>query len=96
MVNTLGLKKADILNALGAYAGIRWKVVKPRLFSFHRPTNCFYAMVKDTLVILDLHADDGFDEYAYDCALGAGSAQHVVDALRSEKGGGDHEEAERL
>ena len=94
MVNTLGLKKADVLAALGAYAGIQWKAVKPRLFSFHRPTNCFYAMVKDTLVILDLSADDGFDEYAYDCALGAGSAQRVIDALRAEKGGGGCEKAE--
>lgn len=96
MVNTLGLKKADVLAALGAYAGIQWKAVKPRFFSLHRPTNCFYAMVKNALVILDLRADDGFDEYAYDCALGAGSAQRAVDRLRAEKGGGGREEAEQL
>ena len=94
MVNTLGLKKADVLAALGDYAGIRWEPVRPYKFAWKPIPYCYCAMIGQAVIIVDLRADDGFDESSYDCALGAGSAQRVIDALRAEKGGGGCEKAE--
>lgn len=81
MVNTLGIKKADVLRALEAEAGhvfSRLEVYKPIVW---RP-NSFAAYIDGCLVVLDLFADDGFDETDYDKALGPGAAQRAIDKLR--------------
>lgn len=96
MVNTLGLSRADVLSALGAAAGCRWEPVRPYKFAWNPVPNCFCTIINGALVILDLRADDGFDEGDFDHALGLGTAQRAVDRLRTEKGGGGHEETDRL
>lgn len=95
MVNTLGLSRGDIIHAIEAETGAHFEEVRAYKPICPRPGN-FVAMVKGRMLLVDLFAADGFDEYAYDCALGAGSAQRAVDRLRAEKGGGDREEAEQL
>ena len=84
MVNTVGLRKASILAALEKAAGVDFKpMILNRNFLSTVP-NCFWAIVNGVYVILDLHADDGFDEAALDYALGAGVTQAAIDKLRME------------
>ena len=85
MVNTVGLRKASILAALEKAAGVDFKpMILNRNFISTVP-NCFWAIVNGVYVILDLHADDGFDEAALDYALGAGVMQTIIDKLRMEE-----------
>lgn len=94
MVNTLGLSRGDVLATLGVAAGCRWEPVRPYKFAWNPVPNCFCAIINGALVILDLRADDGFDEGDFDRALGLGTAQRAVDRLRAEKGAVHHESAE--
>lgn len=84
MVNTVGLNKIDILSALGKAAQCAWESVRPYKQSWNPIPNCWCAMVDDVLVIVDLRADDGFDETSYDKACGRGAAQRAIDAVRAE------------
>lgn len=84
MVNTVGLRKASILAALEKAAGVEFRpMILNRNFISTVP-DCFWAIVNGVYVILDLHADDGFDEAALDYALGTGATQAIIDELRME------------
>lgn len=83
MVNILGLDKADVLAALSAAARVEFKPLIPDDSPFPVP-GCFWAIVNGVYVPVDLPADDGFDESAYDYALGTGAAQRAIDRLRME------------
>lgn len=95
MVNTLGLSRSDIIHAIEAETGAHFEEVRAYKPICPRPGN-FVALVKDRMLLVDLGAADGFDESDIDMAFGLGTAQRAVDRLRAEKGGGGHEEAERL
>lgn len=85
MVNTVGLRKAAILEMLGKAAGAEFKPMILNGSALSPVPNCFWAIVNGVYVILDLHADDGFDESALDYALGAGVMQAIIDKLRMEE-----------
>lgn len=88
MINTVGLRKADILAALAAEAGgCSW--TPARLFKPPKAIvpGLFWAVIQNSLVVLDLRADDGFDEANYNRVCGWRAAQRAVDKLRAEKGG---------
>ena len=83
MVNTVGLIKSDILSALGEPAQCVWEPVRPYKKAWIPVQNCWCAIINDTFVLIDLRADEGFDETSYDRACGLGSAQRAIDKLRS-------------
>ena len=85
MVNTVRLNKIDILSALGKAARCAWEPVRPYKQSWNPIPNCWCAMVDDKLVIVDLRADDGFDETSYDKACGRGAAQRSINQLKIER-----------
>lgn len=93
MVNILGLEKADILAVLSAVSGVWFKPLIPHNSPFPVP-GCFWAIVNGVYVLVDLRADDGFDESAYDYAIGTGVAQRAIDWLRMEKGGAGNGKAD--
>lgn len=83
MINIAGLRKADILAALAAEAGgCEWKPMNP----IDAPACCYSAVVNGCIIVLDLHADDSFDETDYNRVCGWRAAQRAVDKLRTEKG----------
>lgn len=82
MVNTVGLDKVDILSALGEAAQCVWEPVRPYKYAWNPIPKCWCSIVRGSLVIVDLRADDGFDESSFDQALGRGSAQRAIDFLR--------------
>lgn len=84
MINIVGLNKVDILSALGAEAQCVWEAVRQYRFAWKAVPDCWCSIINGVFVIIDLHADDGFDETAYDYALGPGAAQKVIDRLRAE------------
>ena len=85
MVNTVGLNKVDVLSALGKAAWYcAWESVRPYKFSWNPIPNCWCAMIGEFFVMVDLRADDGFDESSYDRACGQGAAQRAIDQLRIE------------
>ena len=84
MVNTVGFRKAAVLETLAKAAGVEFKPMILNGSSMSPVPNCFWAIVNGVYVILDLHADDGFDEAALDYALGTGATQAVIDELRME------------
>lgn len=86
MVATLDLKKIDILSALGEAAACVWEPVRPFRFSWNPIPNCWCATINEKTVIVDLRADDGFDESSYDRACGRGAAQRAIDSLRMKIG----------
>ena len=65
MVNTLGLKKADVLRALEAYAGCRFGPAG-------NESGVFAAIIKSEMVVVDLRADDGFCEFGMTGRWGPG------------------------
>ena len=82
MINTMGLRKVDILGALSAAAGgCEWKLVSAEA----APPSCYTAIVRGSVAVVDLHADDGFDETDFDRACGWRAAQRAVDKLRVER-----------
>lgn len=93
MVNTLGLKQADVIRAIEAETGARFEPVRAYKPVCPRPGN-FVAVVHGRMIMVDLFAPDGFDESEIDYVFGLGTAQRAVDKLRAEKGGRGHEEAE--
>lgn len=95
MVNTLGLKQADVIRAIEAETGAHFEPVRTYKPVCPRPGN-FVAMDHGHMIMLDLFAPDGFDESEIDYVFGFGTAQRAVDKLRAEKGGGGYEETERL
>lgn len=80
MVNTVGLKKSDVLDALEKYSGSRFARAGSE-------ENVFVAIVRCEMVVLDLRADDGFSEFWHDRAMGHGVAQKAIDELRMKEGG---------
>lgn len=85
MVNTVVLRKAAILEMLEKAAVVEFKPMILNENSMLPVPNCFLAIINGVYVILDLHADDGFDEAALDYALGAGVMQTIIDKLRMEE-----------
>lgn len=82
MVNTMGLNKIDILSALGDAAQCVWEPVRPYKQSWKPIPNCWCTMIDEVFVMVDLRADDGFDETSYDKARGRGAAQQAINRLR--------------
>ena len=85
MVNTVVLRKAAILEMLEKAAVVEFKPMILNETSMLPVPNCFWAIINGVYVILDLHADDGFDEATLDYALGAGVTQAIIDNLRMEE-----------
>ena len=75
MVNTVGLSKKDVLDALACYSGHRFG------FAGSEP-NVFGTVIGGKPVVVDLRSDEGFCEFWYDRALGAGAAGRAIDRLR--------------
>lgn len=86
MVNTMGLNKIDILSALGEAAQCVWEPVRPYKHAWNAIPNCWCSIIKGDIVIVDLRADDGFDESLFDRAIGQGEAQRAIDFLRIKSG----------
>ena len=84
MVNTVGLKKSDILHVLGYYGECSWEAARPYKFAWKTIPNCWCTMIDEVFVIVDLRADDGFDESSYDRACGQGAAQRAINQLKIE------------
>lgn len=85
MVNTFGLRKQDVLYALSENAGVKFMPALNTKTGDPIP-GFYWNVVNSAYVLLDLRADDGFDEYTYDRALGRGSAQRAVNWMRAQKG----------
>ena len=84
MVNTVGLDKVDVLSALGKAARCAWEPVRPYKQAWNPIPNCWCAMIDEIFVMVDLRADDGFDESSYDRACGQGAAQRAINQLKIE------------
>lgn len=82
MVAILDLDKRDVMAALGESAQCVWEPARPFKHSWNPIPNCWCAFIKGDMVIVDLRADDGFDESSYDRACGQGAAQRAIDSLR--------------
>lgn len=89
MVNIMGLNKAEILQELGKEAGCEFQKLEVYKPIVAKP-GYWGAAIKGDIVVLDLSADDGFCEFWYDCTMGHGAAQRVVDRLRMK-----HKESQR-
>lgn len=79
MVNTVGLNRKDVLNALANYGGCTFGLAGSE-------PNVFGTVIGGRPVVVDLRSDEGFCEFWYDRALGAGSAGRAIDGLRMEHG----------
>lgn len=75
MVNTVGLSKKDVLDALACYSGYRFGLAGSE-------PNVFGTVIGGKPVVVDLRSDEGFCEFWYDRALGAGAASRAIDGLR--------------
>lgn len=89
MVNTVGLSKKDVLDALACYSGHRFGLAGSE-------PNVFGTVIGGKPVVVDLRSDEGFCEFWYDRALGAGAAGRAIDKLRagSDRGGEGGNETE--
>lgn len=78
MVNTVGLNKKDVLDALARYGGHKFGLAGSE-------PNVFGTVIGGKPVVVDLRSDEGFCEFWYDRALGAGAAQKAINRLRMEE-----------
>ena len=83
MVNTLGLDKAKVLEALAWYAGTAMPEdeAKRLIAEGHRGFGFKSTKTRDTGTVNLMH-DDGFHEDDFDRVFGRGAAQAAIDRLR--------------
>lgn len=76
MVNTVGLNKKDVLDALARYGGHKFGLAGSE-------PNVFGTVIGGKPVVVDLRSDEGFCEFWHDRACGQGAAQKAIDWARS-------------
>lgn len=83
MVNTLGLDKAKVLEALAWYTGTSMSEdeAKRLIAEGHRGFGFKSTTTRDTGIV-SLMRDDGFHEDDFDRVFGRGAAQEAIDRLR--------------
>lgn len=84
MINIVGINKADLIHTIEMETGSRFYSIG--IFNPTSPrSGVLCAVIKGNYVVLDLHADDGFDESSLDKVMGYGFSQRVVNSLRLRK-----------
>lgn len=92
MIDTKGLKKADVLAALynnsrvqglGFLQAVPGKMSPQEAQEILDKGYTYFDYLHGRVLKVDLKDDEGFEEYLYDRDLGRGAAQRVIDEIRT-------------